>query len=184
MVIKGPGTIWESWTDSTNSHNHPALSADIGVYLYSLAGVEPVDRWGLGDNRRIVFELDAATARAVGSAAVFVSGLTGGRASFCWRFEEGVAQTTGSEAFELNVTIPHGEDAELHLPINPDHRCHNFDVGIEDRLSTVWSVAQQLTKVYCRVWVSAQSVESARIWSQWLVRAAIVFVCMPSRCSI
>eukprot|EP01049_Picozoa_sp_SAG25_P007051 SAG25_NODE_558_length_6927_cov_5.344171_4_plen_181_part_00 len=139
MVIKGPGTIWESWTDSTNSHNHPALSADIGVYLYSLAGVEPVDRWGLGGNRRIVFELDAATARAVGSAAVFVSGLTGGRASFCWRFEEGVAQTTGSEAFELNVTIPHGEDAELHLPINPDHRCHNFDVGIEDRLSTVWS---------------------------------------------
>ena len=47
MVIKGPGTIWESWTDSTNSHNHPALSADIGVYLYSLAGLEPVDRWGL-----------------------------------------------------------------------------------------------------------------------------------------
>lgn len=29
MVLSGPGTIWESWTDTTNSHNHPALSATI-----------------------------------------------------------------------------------------------------------------------------------------------------------
>ena len=50
MVLKGPGTIWESWDDSTNSHNHPALSADIGVFLYTLAGVEP-SRWGRGANR-------------------------------------------------------------------------------------------------------------------------------------
>ena len=33
-----PEQIWETWTDTSNSHNHPALSADIGVYLYSLAG--------------------------------------------------------------------------------------------------------------------------------------------------
>ena len=51
-----------SWTDSTNSHNHPALSADIGVYLYTLAGVQP-GAWGYGEERRIAFRLDPKTAR-------------------------------------------------------------------------------------------------------------------------
>lgn len=23
MIKQGPGTIWESWRDTTNSHNHP-----------------------------------------------------------------------------------------------------------------------------------------------------------------
>ena len=40
MVAQGPGTIWETWDDSSNSHNHPALAASIGVYLYAAAGLE------------------------------------------------------------------------------------------------------------------------------------------------
>ena len=40
MVLSGPGTIWETWTDTSNSRNHPALSATIARYLYLLAGLD------------------------------------------------------------------------------------------------------------------------------------------------
>ena len=87
MVQKGPGTIWESWTDSTNSHNHPALSADIGVFLYTLAGVQP-STWGKhGTDRVITFSLDPKTSYLVNAASVYV-GSTGGRAAFSWSFHQ------------------------------------------------------------------------------------------------
>jgi hypothetical protein len=72
MVLTGPGTIWETWTDTSNSHNHPALSADIGVYLYTLAGVDP-SQWGQGADRRVRLCLDTMTARTVGAASVHVA---------------------------------------------------------------------------------------------------------------
>ena len=30
MVKRGPGTIWETWNDKSNSHNHPMFTASIG----------------------------------------------------------------------------------------------------------------------------------------------------------
>ena len=136
MVQKGPGTIWESWTDSTNSHNHPALSADIGVFLYTLAGVQP-STWGKhGTDRVITFSLDPKTSYLVNAASVYV-GSTGGRAAFSWSFHQHdhhqhhpgdhnrsllddhrTAATTAA-AFEVNATIPHGEQAAVELLI-PD----------------------------------------------------------------
>jgi len=41
MVKQGPGTIWESWDDTTNSHIHPMFTASIGPYLYSIVGLDP-----------------------------------------------------------------------------------------------------------------------------------------------
>jgi alpha-L-rhamnosidase len=112
MVLQGPGTIWETWDDTSNSHNHPALSADIGVFLYSLAGLEP-EHWGLGALRRVKFELDQTTARQVGAAQVSATGVTGGIASFSWAFERNsppVVSEKPRSSFELNASVPHGED--------------------------------------------------------------------------
>jgi len=41
MVKRGPGTIWETWNDGSNSHNHPMFTASIGPYLYNIAGLDP-----------------------------------------------------------------------------------------------------------------------------------------------
>ena len=41
MVNQGPGTFWETWDDTTNSHNHPMFTASIGPYLFSIVGLDP-----------------------------------------------------------------------------------------------------------------------------------------------
>ena len=69
----GPGTIWESWDDTTNSHNHPMFTASIGKYLYALAGLQP-EAW----LDPTIPELrpgngNAATAQALRSASVTIS---------------------------------------------------------------------------------------------------------------
>ena len=53
--------------------------------------------------------LDTMTTRTVGSASVHVAS-AGGRAAFSWAFRDG----TGS-AFEVNATIPHGEQGAVEL---------------------------------------------------------------------
>ena len=85
MVRQGPGTIWETWDDTSNSHNHPMFTASIGKYLYALGGLQP-DAWG----DPAVPELrpgggDAATAAALGAASVSISSRRGaGRIEFDW----------------------------------------------------------------------------------------------------
>ena len=134
MVEKGPGTIWETWSDSTNSHNHPALAADIGVFLYTLAGVQP-STWGAHGtaHRVITFILDPKTARTVNAASVHV-GSAGGRAAFSWAFREQRdhhqlplgddkslldGHRPPAAVFEVNATIPHGEQGAVEMLI-PD----------------------------------------------------------------
>eukprot|EP00971_Amphidinium_carterae_P185913 3690898-Amphidinium_carterae.1 len=60
-VSNRPGTVWETWDNSTNSHNHPALTASIGPFLYSLAGLD-VEQWS---RQRLAFTLDPLTSRPV-----------------------------------------------------------------------------------------------------------------------
>ena len=48
MLKQGPGTIWETWDDSTNSHNHPMFTASIGPYLYCIVGLNPLE-WKIGE---------------------------------------------------------------------------------------------------------------------------------------
>ena len=142
MDYVGPGTIWESWTDTTNSHNHPALAADVGVFLYTLAGVEP-SRWGHGESRRVTFSLDALTAKTVGAAYVHVAS-EGGRASFSWAFDD--------DAFELNATIPHGDQGTVEL-LAP-----TSNGGVSNRDGAECHV---LTSRRTPVWSSTGDVENA-----------------------
>ena len=146
MVIKGPGTIWESWTDSTNSHNHPALSADIGVFLYTLAGVEP-SRWGRGADRQVTFTLDTLTAETVGAAYVHVAS-EGGRASFSWDFDP-------AKSFEINATIPHGEQGTVELLIPGSSAGSDSPNGVNG------SQCHKLTSSRTLVWKSSQVMETA-----------------------
>lgn len=37
MVRQGPGTIWETWDDTSNSHNHPMFTASIGKCASEIA---------------------------------------------------------------------------------------------------------------------------------------------------
>ena len=113
MVRQGPGTIWETWGDTSNSRNHPALCATIGKYLYAVSGIAP-EAWAARD----VPELrpgggDAATAAALGSAAVSLPMQSGaGRLALAWSAGEG--------RFAANASIPHGFSAavlELPLPL-------------------------------------------------------------------
>eukprot|EP01052_Picozoa_sp_SAG31_P006502 SAG31_NODE_300_length_18109_cov_47.887285_7_plen_166_part_00 len=106
--------------------NHPALAADIGVFLYALAGVEP-DSWGLGQERRLRFQLDPTTARTIGAAEVDITGVLGSTASFSWAFSKREGKHT---SFWLNASVPHGEDAELHLPLpHPISQCHSLHMS-------------------------------------------------------
>mmetsp|Transcript_19634 Transcript_19634/g.52347 ORF Transcript_19634/g.52347 Transcript_19634/m.52347 type:complete len:977 (-) Transcript_19634:139-3069(-) len=122
MILQGPGTIWESWDDSTNSHNHPALAASVGPYLFELAGVLR-ESW----NEGFVFELDPVTARIVKSASVHV-GSASGQFSFTWALS--------AQDFTLSARIPHGEKAELRLLAPGESSlCHNLYA----QGSAVWS---------------------------------------------
>merc|ERR1712181_136298 len=105
MVLQGPGTIWETWDDSSNSHNHPALCASIGEYLYELAGVT---HEAALNGRRLIFQLDAMTASKVRSARVAVVG-PAGKAEFDWKL------LADGKAFVANVSVPHGEMNDVSL---------------------------------------------------------------------
>lgn len=110
MVLSGPGTIWETWDDSTSSHNHPALAASIGPYLYSLAGLSSYT-WGEDKHQRVRFALDSSTAREIGASSVYITRMAGPSA-FSWTFQ--------GNSFVLNATIAHGEFGELLMPASQD----------------------------------------------------------------
>jgi alpha-L-rhamnosidase len=114
MVRTGPGTIWETWDDTTNSHNHPMFTASIGKYLYALGGLQP-DAWAEAN----VPELrpaggDAATAALLGSATVSVASRRGaGSIHMSWKY----AVPTNGRRFAANVSVPFGfEKARVLLP--------------------------------------------------------------------
>jgi len=113
MVKTGPGTIWETWDDTSNSHNHPMFTASIGKYLYAVAGLQP-EAW----RDALVPELrpgggNAAVAAALGSASVSVTSRRGaGPIQLSWSCDE------TSQRFHANASVPHGfATALLIIPI-------------------------------------------------------------------
>jgi hypothetical protein len=123
MVLQGPGTIWESWTDTTNSHNHPALSATIAQYLHTLAGIELTpDVWTDGAPVRI--RVDPGVAFELGSAEISVQ-TRAGRIAAKWSADK-ITNTVS-----MDIDIPHGITAKVHLPRPP--ACPPLRLSLVDR---------------------------------------------------
>jgi hypothetical protein len=127
MVKQGPGTIWETWNDESNSHNHPMFTASIGPYLYAIAGLDP-STWSVpGYNRRrslhgpdpedvgeeITMHVtpDPHAVRVLGQASATVATLCG-QMTVEWRAVRGTR-------FEMAATVPHNcgrARLVLHVP--------------------------------------------------------------------
>jgi hypothetical protein len=130
MVKQGPGTIWESWDDTTNSHNHPMFTASIGPYLYSITGLDP-STWSIPSYLRrrnavataaqSVEERAAVTmhvtpdphaVRVLGQASGVVKTMCGAVAVE-WHTNRG-------QHFAMNASIPHNcgrARLVLHVPV-------------------------------------------------------------------
>lgn len=130
--MEGPGTIWETWNEGgSSSRNHPALAASIGVYLYSLAGVD-ASTWPSPEHVHLSpGGGDPSTARKLGGAAGSVASIRGGgRVEFDWSLSDA--------RLAANVTVPHGsESARVMLPVplllvGKDRvRLADIDAGVE-----------------------------------------------------
>jgi len=124
MIRTGPGTIWETWTDSSNSHNHPALGATISRYLYQLAGFSRLDA-STWTTSIVEVRPSARVIRALRSANVSVETVHG-RAAIEW--------TAEGDALDLKVAIPPGMQGEIHFQV---------DSTVIDRTSTVvWTMGK------------------------------------------
>jgi len=77
MLEQGPGTIWETW-DGGASRSHPMFCGGVGLYLYTLAGVE-VDEMpatvGVSQHQTIMRVPTTAMRQALQSAAVLYRGV-------------------------------------------------------------------------------------------------------------
>ena len=132
MVEQGPGTIWESWTDTTNSHNHPALSASFSKYLYSLAGIalEDPDVWTKRRFRVFVHPQVAALLRSANGTVE----TTAGTLTTSWTMDDGAgrpghtATANATAMATLEVSVPMSMEAELHVPVPP--RCDPATVEV------------------------------------------------------
>lgn len=129
MVAVGPGTLWESWTDSTNSHNHPALGATVAPYLYALAGLQPWDArtWSAG-GAVVVVRPAPAVVRVVGAASASVATVRG-RVSVAWVWHHSGSEHSGAEwlraapnnnvtghaVFSIRTDVPAGMAADVHV---------------------------------------------------------------------
>jgi alpha-L-rhamnosidase len=107
MIENGATTIWELWQNKTgpamNSHNHPAFGS-IGAWFYqALAGINLVpDAPGF---RRI--RIEPHVVRDLGWASGTVETIRG-TVSSSWR--------RTADGLRLEVTIPIGSEAEVHIP--------------------------------------------------------------------
>jgi alpha-L-rhamnosidase len=107
MLDNGATTIWERWEHATggamNSHNHP-MYASIGAWFYNaLAGIAP-DPEAPGFAR---FTLRPHPAGALTHAVASLQTVRGAIES-AW-VQEG-------DRFTLNVTLPAGSEARIHVP--------------------------------------------------------------------
>ena len=120
MVKQGPGTIWETWNDKSNSHNHPMFTASIGPYLYSIAGLDPstwtvpsylasqasASRQGDGGaaHQEVTMHVtpDPHAVRVLGQASGTVATMCG-MVAVEWRAVPG----PGTPHFAMAATVPH-----------------------------------------------------------------------------
>jgi len=112
MVKSGPGTIWETWGGDTNSHNHPALTGGVGLFLRQLAGAPVLEN----GPSVLVFSPMACTALRIRSASAS-SWSPWGEASWSWQLTQ--------ESFIANVTVPYGASGRvhLHMPVSLTEAC-------------------------------------------------------------
>jgi alpha-L-rhamnosidase len=107
MAENGATTLWELWQNKTgpsmNSHNHPMFGS-VGAWFYNaLAGINP-------DLSRPGFERLRIAPQVVRDLK-WVSGTVEtlrGTVAVNWR--------RGDESLAIDVTIPGGSDAEIHIP--------------------------------------------------------------------
>lgn len=112
MIERGATTLWELWQEKTgpsmNSHNHPMFGS-VGAWFYTaLAGIN-LDPERPGYER---IRIQPQPARDLQWASGTLETLRGTVAS-SWR--------RATDSFHLEVTIPVGSEAEIHLPLSdPD----------------------------------------------------------------
>lgn len=107
MLEKGATTLWELWQDKTgpsmNSHNHPMFGSLGAFFYYGLAGIH-LDAQAPGWER---VRIEPSVVRDLRWAAASIETLRGTVASSWQQTEEGL---------RLEVTIPVGSTAEVHVP--------------------------------------------------------------------
>ena len=127
MLKKGPGTIWETWNDQTNSHNHPMFTASIGPYLYSIVGLNP-STWKIPLYLKYLNENDVSKKNVVTNmvtmhltpdvhAVSVLKSASGYVDTLCGEVQ--IAWKSDVERFDMNVSIPHNcgrARLELHVP--------------------------------------------------------------------
>ena len=125
MVKQGPGTIWETWDDTSNSHNHPMFTSSIGPYLYSIAGLDP-STWSVASflrrRNRISVSMDSTETTihiTPDRHAVRVLGRASARlGTMCGEVSVDWVAVRGSH-FAMNATVPHNcgrAHLLLHVP--------------------------------------------------------------------
>lgn len=124
MIEKGATTIWELWQDvegpSMNSHNH-AMFGSVGAWFYtSLAGIHTDPQHPGYERIRIQPEM----VRDLHYASASIDTVRG-RVASAW--ERGTGPT------RLEVTIPPGSTAEIHVPT-----FGNADATVEEGGHAVW----------------------------------------------
>jgi alpha-L-rhamnosidase len=107
MIANGATTVWELWQNRTgptmNSHNHPMLGS-VGAWFYTaLAGINP-DTKSPGYGR---IRIQPRMVRDLRWASGTIDTIRG-TVSTSWSRE--------SDSVRLDVTIPAGSTAEVHLP--------------------------------------------------------------------
>jgi alpha-L-rhamnosidase len=124
MIEKGATTLWELWQDvegpSMNSHNH-AMFGSVGAWFYtSLAGIH-IDGKNPG-YERILIQPEMVRDLRYASASIET---VRGQVASAW--ERGPGRT------RMEVTIPPGSTAEIHVPA-----FGNPDLTVEESGHTVW----------------------------------------------
>jgi alpha-L-rhamnosidase len=125
MVESGATTLWELWQDKTgpsmNSHNHPMLGSIGGWFFNALAGIN-LDPRAPGFRR---IRIDPQVVRDLRWASGTVGTLRGPVSSSWSRTEDSI---------RLEVTIPVGSEAEIHMPA-----LGLSDVTVRESDKVVWS---------------------------------------------
>ena len=129
MLQQGPGTIWESWTGS-GSRSHPMFCGGVGLYLYTLAGIEVAELVTGGNNLNgghegvppVTFSVPPLSVRQqLGSARVTarkttiswaIDGINAGTVTVNASVPFAAQRNTGS----LKLSVSHGATVELVSP--------------------------------------------------------------------
>ncbi len=125
MLANGATTLWELWQNRTgpsmNSHNHPVFGS-VGAWLYSaLAGINP-DPVSPGFQK---IRLEPQVAGELRSASASLT-TPRGEVSSAW--------SRDGDRLRLEMTVPVGSEAEVHIP-----KLGRASVSIRESGKPVWA---------------------------------------------